>query len=183
MRFAQPLFTIRVVFNVVEYLKIGQIINTHGVKGELKIYPLTDDVKRFKRLKQVWMECPEGYKTVKLEGVKFVREFPIIKLENVDTMNDAQKLRNQYIYVDRENAVKLPKDTYFIADLIGMQVMTEDGKTLGVLSSVIPTGANDVYEVTPSEGKSLLIPAIGDVVQEVDVEGRRMIVKLLEGLI
>ncbi len=168
---------------MVEYLKIGQIINTHGVKGELKIYPLTDNIKRFKGLKQVWMEFPEGYRAMKIEGVKFVKEFPIIKLENISTMNEAEKLRNQYIYVDRENAVKLPKDTYFIADLIGIQVFTEQEGLLGTLTDVISTGANDVYEITPSEGKSILIPAIGDVVLNVDINGRRMVVKLLEGLV
>lgn len=168
---------------MVEYLKIGQIINTHGVKGELKVYPLTDDIKRFKRLKQVWMESPDGYRAFKVEGVKFVREFPILKLENIATMNDAEKLKNEYIYVDRENAVKLPKDTYFIADLIGMQVFTDDEKLLGTLTDVISTGANDVYEITPPEGKSFLIPAIGHVILDVDIEGRRMKVKLLEGLI
>jgi len=168
---------------MVEYLKIGQIISTHGIKGEVKIYPLTDDVKRFKKLKQVWMESPDGYRAQKVESVKFVKDFPIIKLENINTMNDAEKLRNKYIYVDRENAVKLPKDTYFIADLIGMQVFTEEEKLLGTLTDVFSTGANDVYEITPPEGKSFLIPAIGDVILDVDIEGRRMKVKLLEGLI
>lgn len=168
---------------MVEYLKIGQIINTHGVKGEVKIYPLTDDIKRFKGLKKVWMESPDGYRAFKVEGVKFVKDFPIIKLQNITTMNDAEKLKDEYIYVDRENAVKLPEDTYFIADLIGMQVFTEEEKLLGTLTDVIPTGANDVYEITPPEGKAFLIPAIGDVILDVDVEGRRMVVKLLEGLI
>jgi 16S rRNA processing protein RimM len=168
---------------MVEYLKIGQIINTHGVKGEVKVYPLTDNIKRFKGLKQVWMESPDGYRVVKIEGLKFVKDFPIMKLEGIITMNDAEKLRDQYIYVDRENAVKLPKDTYFISDLIGIQVFTEDKKSLGTLTDVIPTGANDVYEITPPEGRSFLIPAIGDVVLDVDIEGRRMVIKLLEGLI
>lgn len=168
---------------MVEYLKIGQIINTHGVKGELKIYPLTDDIKRFKKLKQVWMESPDGYRALKVEGVKFVKEFPILKLENIATMNDAEKLKNEYIYVDRENAVKLPKDTYFIADLIGIQVFSEDEKLLGTLTDVLSTGANDVYEITPPEGKSFLIPAIGDVILDVDIKGHRMKVRLLEGLI
>jgi 16S rRNA processing protein RimM len=169
--------------NMVDYLKVGQIINTHGVKGEVKIYPLTDDVKRFDNLKFVYMKSGEEYKKVDVESVKYVKNFPIIKLSNINDMNEAERYKNQYIYVDRENAVKLPEDTYFIVDLIGMDVITVDGENLGKIVSVFSTGSNDVYEVKQESGKVVLIPAIKDVVKEVDVENKKMIIKLLEGLI
>lgn len=168
---------------MVNYLKVGQIVNTHGVRGEVKVYPLTDDVNRFDNLKFVFIKSGKEYKKVNVEGVKYIKGMAILKLSGIESMNDAEKYRDVYVYVDRENAVKLPEDTYFIADLIGLDVITEQGENLGKISSVFSTGSNDVYEIKQENGKNILIPAIRDVVKQVDIENGKMIIELLEGLI
>lgn len=166
-----------------QYLKIGQITNAHGIKGEVKVFSLTDNVKRFSKLKAVYLKKKDDYESIAVEGVKYIKDFAIVKLAGINDMNTALKYKNEYLYIDREHAVKLPKDSYFISDLIGMDVMLEDGKRLGELITVLPTGSNDVYEVHTDLGKQVLLPAIKDVVLEVDVENRKMLVKLLEGLL
>lgn len=168
---------------MIQYLKIGQIINTHGVKGEVKVYPLTDDIKRFGKLKNVLMKSGEEFIEIKVEGVKYFKNLVIIKLATINNMNEAEKYKNQYIFVDRKNAVKLEKDAYFIADLIGLEIYTEDGEKLGKLASVFTTGSNDVYEVKQENGKIVLLPAIKDVIKVVDIENGKMIINLLEGLL
>jgi 16S rRNA processing protein RimM len=168
---------------MLNYLKVGQIVNTHGVRGEVKVYPLTDDVKRFDDLKFVFIQSGKEYKKVDVKGVKYIKGMAILKLSGIESMNDAEKYRDMYVYIDRENAIKLPEDTYFISDLIGLNVITEQGENLGKIASVFSTGSNDVYEVKPENGKSFLIPAIRDVVKEVDIENGKMIIELLEGLI
>lgn len=168
---------------MLEYLKIGQIINTHGVRGEVKVYPLTDNEKRFSKLKQVFIKNGEDFIKVDVQGVKYSNGLVILKLANISTMDEAQKYKNEYLYVNRENAVSLPKDSYFIADLINLEIFTEEGESLGRLISVFSTGSNDVYEIRQESGKTFLIPAIKDVVKVVDLEGGKMIIKLLEGLI
>lgn len=168
---------------MLQYLKVGQIINTHGIRGEVKVYPLTDDIKRFKKLKYVFIRNGEEYKKVDIEGVNFFKNFVILKLSGIESMSDAEKYKNIYIYVDRENAVKLPDDSYFIADLIGLKVETTEGEELGSITSVFSTGSNDVYEIKSQHGKTILIPAIKDVVKLVDIDNGRMIINLLEGLI
>lgn len=168
---------------MIEYLKVGQIVNTHGIKGEVKVYPLTDDVMRFKRLKFVFVKNDETYNRVDIESVKFLKDFPILKLSGINTMNDAEKYKEVYIYVDRDNAVKLPEDTYFIADLIGIDVETIEGEKVGKITSVFSTGSNDVYEIRMDDGKDILLPAIKDVVKNIDIQKRKMLVVLLEGLL
>ena len=168
---------------MVEYLKIGQITSTHGVMGELKIYPLTDNVKRFSKLNFVFFEVAGEYKKVEVKSVKYIKELVILKLNGINDMNEALKYKDAYIYIDREHAVKLPSDSYFISDLIDMEVTTVDGDYLGNITSVFSTGSNDVYDILCRDGKSVLIPAIKDVIIDVDVENKKMIVKLIEGLI
>jgi 16S rRNA processing protein RimM len=168
---------------MVEYLKIGQISNAHGIKGEVKVYPLTDNIKRFSKLKFVFLCEKDIYRKVEVESVKYLKQFAVLKLSGIENMNDALKYKNVYIYVDRENAVKLPKDSYFISDLIGLDVSSDDGSYLGKITDVFSTGSNDVYEVKSELGKSILLPAIKEVILQIDMENRRMLVKLLEGLI
>lgn len=168
---------------MIQYLKVGQIINTHGVNGELKIYPLTDDIKRFKRLKHVFLKSDSDYLKYDVLSVKFINELVIIKLSGIDDMNKAVELKKEYLYIDRENAIKLPKDSYFITDLIGMDVLTEEGTMIGSIASVFSTGSNDVYEIKDSTGKTILIPAIKDVVKRVEIDNKKMYINLLEGLI
>lgn len=168
---------------MLQYLKVGQIINTHGIKGELKIYPLTDDISRFNKLKHVFLNSKWDFKKYEIEEVKYFKNLVILKFKGIDDMNEALNFIKEYIYVDRESAVKLPKNTYFIADLIGLDVYTVDNERLGVISSVFSTGSNDVYEIKNENEKSILIPAIKDVIIDVDIENKKIIIKLLEGLI
>lgn len=166
-----------------DYLQVGVIASTHGIRGEVKVFPTTDDPARFKKLKQVFLDTGNGYLEMKIEGVKFFKQFVILKFKGFDNINEIEKYKKRPLLVDREHAVRLKKDEYFIADLIGLTVYTEDGKLLGTLTDVLQTGANDVYIVEMEDKKEVLIPAIGECILEVDLEGRKMQVHLLKGLL
>lgn len=167
---------------MLEYLSIGQIVNLHGVQGEVKVYPLTDNVLRFKKLKEVYVEVGSELKSFKILEVKMLKNMVVLKLEGIDTVEAALKLKDCYLKVDREKAVKLPKDNYFICDLIDIEVFDIEGKLLGKVSDIIQTGSNDVY-IVKNEGKELLIPALKSVFKEINIEDRKIIVELPEGLI
>lgn len=166
-----------------ERLQVGIISSTHGVRGEVKVFPTTDDVKRFRRLKEVILDTGRETLVLEIESVKFFKQFAILKFKGYDNINDIEKYRGKSLYVTRENAVKLKKDEYFIADLLGIKVLQEDGSELGVLQDVIETGANDVYQIRMTDGRELLLPAIRQCVLEVDVEAGFMKVHLLDGLL
>lgn len=166
-----------------ERLQVGIISSTHGVRGEVKVFPTTDDVKRFRRLKEVILDTGRETLVLEIEGVKFFKQFAILKFKGYDNINDIEKYRGKSLYVTRENAVKLKKDEYFIADLLGIKVLQEGGSELGVLQDVIETGANDVYQIRMTDGRELLLPAIRQCVLEVDVEAGFMKVHLLDGLL
>ncbi len=154
-----------------QFLNVGQIVNTHGVKGEVKVFPLTDDPMRFKKLKKVIIDN----KDVQILSYKFQKDRVILKLEGVDTMDDAIRLKGKYLKVSREDAVKLPKDTYFIADLIGCSVFDTDENPLGEVYDVIKTGSNDVYWVKGI--KELLIPVLKEIVLDINVEDKKIVIK------
>ena len=164
-------------------LQVGIITSTHGVRGEVKVYPTTDDPRRFRRLKEVVLDTGREKLNLEIEGVKFFKQFVILKFKGLDNINDIEKYRQKSLYVTRKNAVRLQRDEYFIADLIGLKVQDEDGKELGTVKDVIETGANDVYEVEMADGKSLLLPAIKQCILNVDVENGTMQVHVLEGLL
>lgn len=166
-----------------DLLQVGIITSTHGVRGEVKVYPTTDDPKRFRRLKEVVLDTGKEKMNLEIEGVKFFKQFVILKFKGLDNINDIEKYRQKSLYVTRKNAVRLQRDEYFIADLIGLKVQDEDGKELGTVKDVIETGANDVYEVEMADGKSLLLPAIKQCILNVDVENGTMQVHVLEGLL
>ncbi len=166
-----------------EILQVGVISSTHGVRGEVKVFPTTDDVKRFKRLKEVILDTGKEQMTLEIEGVKFFKQFAILKFKGFDNINDIEKYKGKSLFVTRKNAVKLKKDEYFIADLIGMKVLDEEDTEIGELKDVIETGANDVYVITMSDGKELLLPAIKQCILAVDVEGGTIKVHILEGLL
>lgn len=169
--------------NCMEQLfQIGVFSSTHGVKGEFKVFPTTDDVKRFSQLKTVIMNDGKKNFTAEIEHVKYFKKFAILKIKGYDTLNDIELLKGSSLWVTREDAVPLGEDEYFIADLIGLAVFLDNGKELGELKDVISTGANDVYVVEDPSGKEWLIPAIGECILAVDVEGGRMTVHLLPGL-
>lgn len=172
-----------------EILKVGVITSTHGVRGEVKVFPTTDDIRRFKRLKQVILDTGKEKLTLEIEGVKFFKNMVILKFKGIDNVDDVQQYRQKDLYVERKDAVKLHKDEYFIADLIGTDVFDEEGKQVGKLTDVLNTGANDVYVVAlaadycESEAKEVLLPAIRQCVREVDIEAKKMVVHIMEGLL
>lgn len=165
-----------------ELLQVGVITSPHGVRGEVKVYPTTDDVKRFKKLKKVILDNGKKSEEREIESVKFFKNLVILKFKGLDSMNEVESYRQVKLYVTRENAVKLNKDEYFIADLIDMQVFSEEGEELGILSDVLQTGANDVYIVSKEKEPDLLIPAIKECILDVNVEEGKMVVHLLKGL-
>ena len=166
-----------------DLLQVGIITSTHGVRGEVKVYPTTDDPRRFRRLKEVVLDTGREKLNLEIEGVKFIKQFVILKFKGLDNINDIEKYRQKSLYVTRKNAVRLQRDEYFIADLIGLKVQDEDGTELGTVKDVIETGANDVYEVEMADGRSLLLPAIKQCILNVDVENGMMQVHVLEGLL
>ena len=166
-----------------DMFRIGVITSTHGLKGEVKVFPTTDDPARFKKLKHCVIRTKNGDVPVEKKSCKFFKNMVILKFKGIDDINDVEKYRKKSLYVTRENAVKLKKDEYFIADLIGMKVSTDEGEELGTLSDVMQTGANDVYVISMTDGEEVLIPAIKDCIRDVDVEQGQMCVHLLPGLL
>lgn len=165
-----------------ERFQVGVITSTHGIRGEVKVFPTTDDVKRFKKNMQVILDTGKEELELTVEGVKFFKQFVILKFKDIDNINEVERYRSKPLYVLRKNAVALKKDEYFIADLLGIRVMEDNGTELGTLKDVIETGANDVYVVELSDGKELLLPAIKECILSVDVENRQMEVHVMEGL-
>lgn len=166
-----------------QLLQVGVISSTHGVRGEVKVFPTTDDVKRFKKLKKVILDTGKEQLPLEIEGVKFFKQFVILKFRGIDNINDIEKYKGKSLLVDREHAVKLKKHEYFIADMIGMDVFTEEGELFGALKDVMETGANDVYIIEMTDGKEVLVPAIKQCILDVDIENRKMVIHLLEGLV
>lgn len=167
-----------------ERLKIGQIVNTVGLKGFVRVVPYTDDNKRFELLESVYLVDKKHYKKYDIEDVKYQKNLVLLKFKNINDINSAEELKNLYIEIDRKDAVKLPENTYFIVDLIGLDVVNIDNNALlGKIEDVFSTKSNDVYVVKNDEGKQILIPAIKSVVKNVDLENKKVTVKLIEGLI
>lgn len=166
-----------------QLLQVGVISSTHGIRGEVKVFPTTDDVKRFKKLNKVILDTGREHLPLEVESVKFFKQFAIVKFKGIDNINDIEKYKGKSLLVDRENAVKLRKDEYFIADMIGLQVYTEDGEAFGVLKDVLETGANDVYIIDSAKHGEVLVPAIKQCILDVDIEGQKMTIHLMEGLV
>ncbi len=162
---------------------MGIITSPHGVRGEVKVYPTTDDVRRFKRLKEIILDTGKERLNLEIESVKFVKQFAVLKFKGYDNINDVEKFRQKSLLVARENAVRLKRDEYFIADLMGLKVLDEEEQEIGVLRQVIETGANDVYVIDMKDGRELLLPAIRQCVLEVDVEAGFIKIHILEGLL
>ena len=168
---------------MVSEMQVGIITQTHGIKGEVKVFPTTDDVSRFKKLKEVIMDNGKERFILEIEGVKFFKQYAILKFKGYDSINDIEKYKSAKLYIKREQAVKLKRDEYFIADLIDMEVVTEDGEYFGKMKDVLTTGANDVYIVTREDGTEVLLPAIKQCVKSVDLEQGRITVHIMDGLI
>lgn len=165
-----------------DLLQVGVITSTHGIRGEVKVFPTTDDPNRFRKLKQVILDTGKEQLDMEIASVKFFKNQVIVKFKGIDDINDVEKYRKAGIYVTRENAVPLGENEYFIADLIGLKVISDDEEELGVIDDVLQTGANDVYIVKKEQTPDLLIPAIKDCIKNVNIEEGTMIVHLLPGL-
>lgn len=163
--------------------QIGIVTTAHGIKGEFKVYPTTDDPGRFKKLKEVYVDNGKTRVLKAVESVKFFKQFVILKVEGVNTMDDALLYRNASLLVDRQHAVKLAKNEYFIADLIGLKVYDDTETKIGELTDVLQTGANDVYEVTKEDGTSFLVPAIKDCILDVQPEEGFIRIHIMDGLL
>ncbi len=177
-----------------DLLQVGAIASTHGVRGEVKVFPMTDDVNRFKKLKKIFLDNGEKYLELDVAQVRFFKKMVILKFKGIDSINDVEKYKGKGLFVTRDQAVKCEKGEYFIADLIGIEVSTEEGTLLGELKDVLQTGANDVYivKISPDspyaaqvadKNQELLLPAIRDCVRKVDIEGRKIEVCLMPGLL
>ncbi len=165
-----------------QLLEIGKIVNTYGIKGFLKVVPYTDNIKRFEDLKTIYIQVKNDLQEFTIEEVKYNKNLVMIKLKGIDDINIAQNYKNYYIKIDRQYAVELPEDSYFIIDLIGIEVFTDTNRNLGKIEDVFRTGSNDVYVVKDEKGKQILLPAIGEVIKEVDIQNKKMVVHLIAGL-
>lgn len=163
--------------------QVGAIASVHGIKGEVKVFPTTDEPAKFKKLKSVILKTEKEEREIALQSVRFFKNMVIVKFQGVESPEDAQKYRGATLWIAREQAVPLRENEYYRADLIGLSVVTEDGEELGVLTDVLETGANDVYEVTLSDKRTALFPAIRDCIREVDVEKGYIKVHVMEGLL
>lgn len=164
-------------------LRVGVIANTHGIKGEVKVFPTTDDMNRFKQLKSVILDTGKEKKELEITSVKFFKNLVIVKFKGIDNINDIEKYKGKDLLVTRENAVTLEENEYFIYDIIDAKVMTEDGEEFGILKEVLTTGANDVYVVKTKEEKEVLLPVIDECVLDINIENKVVKIHLMEGLI
>ena len=165
-----------------KYLELGQIVNVKGLKGEVKVNSFTDDNTKFERIPKVFLKRKETLTEYEIEKVGYNKNQVIIKFKNVDTVEEAETLRNSYIVVDREIFGELPEGVYYIADLIGLDVYTESNEYLGKVDDIFSTGSNDVYVVKDELGKQKLLPGIDEVIKQIDIESGKIIVNLIEGL-
>lgn len=164
-------------------LEIGQIVNTFGIKGEVKVKPFTDDIKRFDKLKKINIEQKNNKKEYEIENIKYHKDMVILKLKGIDQIEQAELLRNSYLKINRNEEEPLEENTYYIVDLLGLSVYTEEGILLGILDDIYNTGSNDIYVVKDELGKQTLLPAIQDVIKEIDIENQKIIVHLMKGLL
>lgn len=166
-----------------KYFQVGSIITTHGLKGEVKVYPTTEDPKRFEDLKKILLEDGSDYITLSIKSVKYFKNIVILGFKEYSDINQVEKLRGKKLFVSREDAIELYEDEYYIPDLIGIRVIDENGNDIGVLRDVLETGANDVYIIKTESEKELLIPAIKECILSVDIENEIMTIHIMDGLL
>lgn len=165
-----------------KYLELGQIVNVKGLKGEVKVNSFTDDNTKFERISKVFIKQKEILTEYEIEEVGYSKNQVILKFKNINTVEKAEKLRNAYIVVDREVLGELPEGVYYIADLIGLDVYTENNEYLGKVDDIFNTGSNDVYVVKAANGMQKLLPGIDEVIKKIDLESNKIIVNLIKGL-
>ena len=166
-----------------EFLEIGQIVNTFGIKGMVKVKPFTDDIRRFDNLKKVYVESNKTKKEYQIEEVKYHKDMVLIKFKGIDNPEDAESLRNYYLKVKREDEAELEEGTYYIVDLLGLDVYSDEGELLGKLDDIFNTGSNDIFVVKYELGKQILLPAISDVIKEINLKEKKIVIHIIKGLI
>ena len=166
-----------------QYLEVGQIVNTFGIKGQVKVVPFTDDIERFDELKKIYIVIKSGKKEVEIEDVKYHKNMVLLKFKGYNKIEDVEQFKNCYIEIDRKDGKKLEEGTYYIVDLLGSSIETEEGQYLGKLEDIYNTGSNDIYVVKDELGKQILLPSIKEVIKNVDIENKKITVHLIEGLI
>ena len=164
------------------YLELGQIVNVKGLKGEVKVNPFTENIDRFEELKTVLIKFKNENKEFEIEKVGYHKNQVILKFKGINTIEEAEKLRNSYILINRNDLEPLEEGVYYITDLLGLDVYTEDGTLLGKVDDIYNTGSNDIYVVKDDLGKQKLLPGIPEVLKNVDLEHGKIIVNLIEGL-
>lgn len=165
-----------------EKLEVGQIVNTFGIKGFVKIYPYVDDIKRFDNLKDVYIKLKKQEQKLEIEEVKYQKNMVLLKFKGIETVEQAEALRNAMVEIDRKDAIPLEEGQYFIADLLGLEVYLDSGDKLGILEDIFNNGSSDIYVVKNELGKQFLLPYIDDVIKNIDLE-KGITVHLIEGLI
>lgn len=165
-----------------EFLEIGQIVNTFGINGMVKVKPFTDDIKRFDNLQKIYVETNKIKKQYEIEEVKYHKDMVLIKFKGIDKPEDAEALRNSYLKINRKDEPELKEGTYYIVDLIGLDVYSDEGKELGKLDDIYNYGSSDIYVIKDELGKQLLLPAISDVIKEINLGEKKIVVHILEGL-
>lgn len=166
-----------------ERLEVGQIVNTFGIKGFVKIYPYVDDISRFDNLKKVHIKSKNNDEELQIEEVKYQKNMVLVKFKGIETVENAEKLRNSFVEIDRADAIPLEEGQYFIADLLGLEVFLDTGEKLGVLEDIYNTGSSDIYVVKNELGKQFLLPYIDEVIKQINLEEGKIIVHIIEGLI
>lgn len=166
---------------MVDYFVIGKIVNTQGIKGEVRVIPTTDDINRFKDLKEIYISSRKNMDLYEIQSVRFHKQFVLLKFKGIDNMNEAELLKNCEVKISKDLAIPCEKDEYYISDLYGMEVITDTDENIGIIEDIIFTGANDVYVVKKGDSE-ILIPAIKQCILDVNIEEKIMKVHLLEGL-
>lgn len=166
-----------------DYFRVGVIANTHGIRGEVKVFPTTDDVQRFKTLKQVILDTGKEKMDLEIQSVKFFKNMAILKFKGIDNINDIEKYKGKDLLVTRENAVELEEDEFYLADVLDAKVVTDEGEDFGVISDVMETGANDVFVIETKDGKEVLFPVTKECVLDIDTDEMVVTVHVLPGLL
>ena len=166
-----------------ELFRVGVISNTHGIRGEVKVYPTTDNGRRFYDLKEVILDTGKEQLNLHVTSVKYFKNMVILKFKEFDNINDIIPYKGMDLLVTRENAIPLEEGEYYIADIIGSKVITDEDKILGTLTDVLQTGANDVYVVKTKDGKEVLLPSIEECILDRDIENKIVKVHIMKGLL
>ncbi|MDK2808866.1 MAG: rRNA processing protein RimM [Clostridiales bacterium] len=166
-----------------DLLRVGVISSTHGIRGEVKVFPTTDDNNRFKKLKEVLLDTGAEPIPLSIESVRFFKQMVILKFRGMDSINDVEKYKGKDLLIPREQAVPLEENEYFIYDILGAKVLLGDGTVFGILQEVLTTGANDVFVVKLENGKEVLLPVIDDCVKDMDIPNKTVTIELMPGLL